>query len=140
MLDLEEIRSALNQLFEERDQLFPVRDPINSRAVHQMSTFYANALYDSLSDKWAPDEECVQSAKQIIDYPVFICGYQKSGTTLLLNLLDNHPELVVMPGDSSMVKAINDRVRFPLFLSKKNGNYHGCLALLTQQGKSHFGF
>lgn len=30
----------------------------------------------------------------------FICGYPKSGTTLLLSLLDGHPELLVLPEES----------------------------------------
>jgi hypothetical protein len=32
--------------------------------------------------------------------PVFLCGHRKSGTTLLLNLLDSHPNLSVYPADS----------------------------------------
>jgi len=31
---------------------------------------------------------------------VFLCGHRKSGTTLLLNLLDSHPNLSVYPADS----------------------------------------
>ena len=31
---------------------------------------------------------------------IFLCGHRKTGTTLLLNLLDNHPELSVYPADS----------------------------------------
>ena len=34
------------------------------------------------------------------DRPVFILGYYKSGTTLLLDLLDGHPELIALPGES----------------------------------------
>jgi len=32
--------------------------------------------------------------------PIFLCGHRKSGTTLLLNLLDSHPNLSVYPADS----------------------------------------
>jgi hypothetical protein len=32
--------------------------------------------------------------------PVFLCGHRKTGTTLLLNLLDSHPDLSVYPADS----------------------------------------
>lgn len=39
------------------------------------------------------DEEFSENA-------VFLCGHRKSGTTLLLNLLDSHPELSVYPADS----------------------------------------
>ena len=34
------------------------------------------------------------------DQPVFICGHRKGGTTLLVCLLDNHPELLTYPVDS----------------------------------------
>lgn len=33
--------------------------------------------------------------------PIFICGHRKSGTTLMLNSLDSHPELSVFPVDSN---------------------------------------
>jgi hypothetical protein len=38
--------------------------------------------------------------------PVFICGYPKSGTTLLLALLDHHPELLVFPEETRFFKQI----------------------------------
>lgn len=34
------------------------------------------------------------------DRPIFICGHPKSGTSLLRNLLDNHPQLAVYPEES----------------------------------------
>jgi hypothetical protein len=34
------------------------------------------------------------------DRPVFICGHPKSGTTLLLSILDSHPQLVVYPDET----------------------------------------
>lgn len=34
------------------------------------------------------------------DRPVFICGHPKAGTTLLRNLLDSHPQLVVFPEET----------------------------------------
>ncbi len=38
--------------------------------------------------------------EQLRDNPVFICGHPKSGTTLLLSILDNHPQLVVYPDET----------------------------------------
>jgi hypothetical protein len=35
------------------------------------------------------------------DRPVFIVGHRKTGTTLLQELLDGHPQLVVLPGESN---------------------------------------
>jgi len=40
-------------------------------------------------------------ANNLYESPVFICGHRKSGTTLLLCLMDNHPELLVYPADSA---------------------------------------
>ena len=34
------------------------------------------------------------------DRPVFICGHPKAGTSLLRNLMDSHPQLVVYPEES----------------------------------------
>ena len=33
--------------------------------------------------------------------PIFVVGHRKTGTTLLLDLLDGHPDLVVLPGESN---------------------------------------
>jgi sulfotransferase family protein len=37
----------------------------------------------------------------LYDDPVFVVGHRKTGTTLLLELLDGHPDLVVLPGESN---------------------------------------
>ncbi len=34
------------------------------------------------------------------DHPIFICGHPKSGTTLLVSLLDSHPQLIVYPNET----------------------------------------
>jgi len=43
--------------------------------------------------------------QNFIEKPVFICGHRKTGTTMLLCLLDNHPELLVYPEDSGFFYA-----------------------------------
>lgn len=37
-----------------------------------------------------------------LDHPVFITGHATSGTTLLRNILDGHPELLVMPVETNL--------------------------------------
>ena len=42
--------------------------------------------------------------RQALDWllrPVFICGHHRSGTTLLQNLLDGHPELLSLPSEGT---------------------------------------
>ncbi len=38
--------------------------------------------------------------------PIFICGYPKSGTTLLVSLLDGHSELLVIPEETKYFKMV----------------------------------
>jgi hypothetical protein len=38
--------------------------------------------------------------------PVFICGHPKSGTTLIRALMDDHPELVVFPEETSFFRTV----------------------------------
>ena len=40
------------------------------------------------------------------DRPVFVCGHPKSGTSLLVNLLDGHPELVVFPEEAMFFRRV----------------------------------
>ncbi|HSL47019.1 MAG TPA: sulfotransferase [Anaerolineales bacterium] len=64
--------------------------------------------------------------KQYLDRPVFISGFQKSGTTLLLALLDGHPQLVVFPEElhffekvifsPDKAKAVREETGFKMFL------------------------
>jgi len=44
-----------------------------------------------------------------INNPIFLCGHRKTGTTMLLALLDNHPELLVYPADSGFFYAYYPR-------------------------------
>ena len=43
----------------------------------------------------------------------FLCGHRKSGTTLLSNLLDGHPQLAVYPADLALLYAY-----FPDFVAR----------------------
>lgn len=62
-----------------------------------------------------------------LNRPVFISGFHKSGTTLLLSLLDGHPQLVVFPEElhffknvlfeRDKAKAIRKKTGFKMFLS-----------------------
>ena len=45
-------------------------------------------------------EEC-DAAMSWLLRPVFICGHQRSGTTLLQNLLDGHPQVLPLPNEGT---------------------------------------
>lgn len=50
----------------------------------------------------APDAATLSEIRRLSDCPVFLGGVPKSGTTLLRNLFDNHPALLVFPTDGGM--------------------------------------
>ena len=64
-----------------------------------------------LNDKKTDQSEVLLTDKDINwEKPVFICGHRKTGTTMLINLFDNHPDLLVYPDDSGFWY-----VYYPLF-------------------------
>jgi hypothetical protein len=48
-----------------------------------------------------PSSSELERGLQLAQRPVFVCGPARSGTTLLRDLLDGHPELVVIPSESA---------------------------------------
>src|SRR5689334_1107305 len=42
--------------------------------------------------------------------PVFICGTHRSGTTLVRDLLDNHPALAVLPAEGMFFTSLESRL------------------------------
>ncbi|RCK73017.1 MAG: Protein-tyrosine sulfotransferase 1 [Anaerolineae bacterium] len=48
--------------------------------------------------------------ERLRDSAVFICGHPKSGTTLLLSLLDSHPQLLVYPVESVFFRGVWPRL------------------------------
>jgi hypothetical protein len=45
------------------------------------------------------------------DSPIFICGHPKSGTTLLVSLLDSHPQLLVYPNETFFFRGFVPELR-----------------------------
>jgi hypothetical protein len=46
-------------------------------------------------------DEQITLGLQLVQTPVFICGVHRSGTTLVRNLLDGHPQLSVLPSEGT---------------------------------------
>lgn len=45
------------------------------------------------------------------DNPIFICGHPKSGTTLLVSLLDSHPQMLVYPNETFFFRGFIPELR-----------------------------
>ncbi|MCD4761442.1 sulfotransferase, partial [bacterium] len=56
--------------------------------------------------------------KKFINDPIFLCGHRKAGTTMLLCLLDSHPELLVYPADSGFFYAYYPRAEEKKYSNK----------------------
>lgn len=52
----------------------------------------------------------MKNEEHMIDHlvPLFVCGHPKSGTTLLVSLLDSHPELLVFPEEVVMEHVLRE--------------------------------
>jgi hypothetical protein len=53
----------------------------------------------------APADADIAGALNWLNKPVFICGHHRSGTTLLQQLLDGHPQLVVLPSEATFLSS-----------------------------------
>jgi hypothetical protein len=92
---LTELYARIDELLRLRAEAFPRREePVWSQLDAALGEAAAR-LRDLAPAAAAPalDED-------FLARPVFVVGYPKSGTTLLLGLLDGHPQLVVVPGET----------------------------------------
>lgn len=108
MIDQEsEIRIAelieqLDLILCDRDRNFPQRDPVSDERLETCQKVFIERINES-ADSCQQEVDIAPwstEAAHLIDNGVFLCGSMKSGTTMLLQLLDGHPDLVVLPGDS----------------------------------------
>lgn len=100
-------RARLDEILDARDRDFPRRDPANTAALEAALDAYVARLRASRGPGWTPDPARLAAATAMARRPIFVCGYMKSGTTFLVGLLDAHPQLTVLPGDSHMLDLID---------------------------------
>ncbi|WLE95565.1 MAG: sulfotransferase [Candidatus Electrothrix communis] len=95
------VGKMLDRSLQERNRLFPVREERNDAEVKEALSEFVSLINEMRQqESFVPDPVHTEKAESVIERPVFLCGAMKSGTTLLLELLDGHPELIVLPGDS----------------------------------------
>lgn len=109
----------LNCVLEERDRIFPKRDEVNNLEMHRLLDEFFDHVDGELNSDWMPENTLVETVQSLGDNPLFLCGYMKSGTTLLLELLDGHRELIVLPGDSFMINKVTRKDRDSNFIWKE---------------------
>lgn len=122
------LKNEIDVLLKKRAAVYPVRDAnyikLNNK-IDQLSAYLMQTAKREVIKYEAPKMR-----------PVFICGYMKSGTTLVSQLLDGHTRLFVMPGDSHYV---NKRKEFAQ-LSVKQLYLHWMKRIVNPSGKEPFWF
>lgn len=52
----------------------------------------------------------ISKGNNLARHPVFICGVHRSGTTLVRDLLDGHPELIVLPSEGTFYTNLESKI------------------------------
>ncbi|MCD6556491.1 MAG: sulfotransferase, partial [Bacteroidales bacterium] len=91
-----------------RGEEWPQRGPAWHKFNKEIEQFYLyltdNPNFKTLSKSDFP----LLNFEKTENSPIFICGNLKSGTSLLLQLSDNHENIFSMPGDSFFIKRFSD--------------------------------
>ncbi len=96
--DLDGLECRLDRLL--RDQ---VSDPRFVHCLRSALQEWSQAIWAVAENMGASDlsSDEIERGLQLARRPVFVCGPARSGTTLLRDLLDGHPELAVIPSESA---------------------------------------
>lgn len=128
-----QIIKKLTKALEERDALFPKRISQNTEECRKgLEAFYK--IIQESTDEFQIDPQLVQTADQFANSPIIICGSMKSGTTLFLELLDNHKNLVALPGDSGLVSLYQQKS----YQNFENWKFHWMKRFINPRGQSPF--
>ena len=52
-----------------------------------------------------------ENQQKWLSKPLFILGYPKSGTSLLMGIFDNHPQLIVVPEETDFFSVVYERAK-----------------------------
>lgn len=100
MAEFDDHLTRIDTLLGARERVYPERDSsylLLQEGIDGLTDFLLERFEQDR--EWQPARDVVHEAQRLQKNPIFICGSMKSGTTLLTRLLDNHPRLIVMPGD-----------------------------------------
>lgn len=97
--------STITKAEQRYDALLPKKRLVQSQPAELMAAAKEwSALVWDEAEKLGPitlSAEMLADGLNLAVHPVFICGVHRSGTTLVRNLLDCHPDLVVLPSEGT---------------------------------------
>jgi len=91
----------------ERTETLPLSDIITVAKLWSSKVWYAAEQLGPMS----LSKEQIRRGMLLAQNPVFICGTHRSGTTLLRDLLDGHPDLVVLPSEGTYYTHIEMKLK-----------------------------
>ena len=98
-VSLDTLYIEIDRLLTERERAWPERVEPNwgdlSRRIGTLETVLRERARGGGAP--SPSAEALACADGLVDSPVFVLGFNGSGTTLLNRLLDGHPDLTVIP-------------------------------------------
>ena len=110
----EQLIAQIDEILHHRFAQYPAKDPQNrAKQLHLLSQLTDQLILMNEVSETA-EEPTTNHVKinpmtphevsALVSQPVFIGGFMKSGTTLITELLDGHPDLCVLPGDTQYIK------------------------------------
>lgn len=107
-------QDAILQAIEARAPFYPdTRHPSYQHLLDSIEAFQQAIEQSGAVEQVELSEAAIRHANAIQDRPVFIGGLAKSGTTLLRNLLDGHPQLAAFPVEGGLFHRLLRRPGIP---------------------------
>jgi hypothetical protein len=105
--EIEALETSLNTLL-------PVRklNPSPGKELLDTMQLWSEKIWEAsrIAGPWPLTDEEIGRGRSLIQHPLFVCGVHRSGTTLLRNLLDGHPELTTLPSEGSFLTNFADQL------------------------------
>lgn len=96
-LHFQQFISTISELCNKRAKVYPTRNEILDDLKKEIKKLSIYLFENYEFDSFIPDEVILNCIENFKNDPIFICGAERSGKTLISQLLDGHPNIFVLP-------------------------------------------
>ncbi|HZT43418.1 MAG TPA: sulfotransferase [Chthonomonadaceae bacterium] len=108
------LQAEIPELEEELDRRLPAFRLEGRPSTEQLSAAdrWSKAVWATAEEAgpYPLDSADLQLGLCLAERPVFVCGAHRSGTTLVRDLLDGHPQLSVLPSEGSFLTSLRGKI------------------------------